>query len=83
MLGRPVNERIRHYVRRSNVNKKRGKTFYGLRNCGNENKEESVICEFCGDLKFNEIGALGDNQDPEDLFLNMKVSQNREFILEF
>ena len=40
------------------------------KNCGHENKEDLVACEFCGALRFDEIGDSGDSQDSEDLFFD-------------
>jgi hypothetical protein len=68
MLGRPTNRRIRQHVRRTNV--ERDIVLLPFKNCGHENKEESIACEFCGTLRFDEIGVSGDNQDSEDLFFD-------------
>lgn len=48
----------------------KGIVMWPCKNCGHENKEESVTCEFCGTLRFDEIGDSGDNQDSEDLFFD-------------
>ena len=69
MLGRPVNRGIRQHVRGPNVNsEKEAINLWSCKNCGRENKEDSVTCEFCGALRFDEVGDFGDNQDSEDLF---------------
>jgi uncharacterized membrane protein YvbJ len=44
--------------------------MWPCKNCGHENKEESVACKFCGTLRFDEIGYSGDNTDSEDLFFD-------------
>jgi len=44
--------------------------LWPCKNCGYENKEDSVACEFCGALRFNEVGDSGDNQDSEDVFFD-------------
>ena len=44
--------------------------MWNCKNCGHENKEESVTCEFCGALRFDEIGDSLDHQDSEDLFFD-------------
>jgi uncharacterized membrane protein YvbJ len=46
--------------------------LWPCKNCGHENKEDSVTCEFCGALRFDEIGDSGDNQDSEDHFFDDK-----------
>jgi len=62
---------IRQHVRRLNVNQGKGEIIlWNCKNCGHENKEESVTCEFCGALRFDEIGDSLDNQDSEDLFFD-------------
>ena len=35
--------------------------LWPCKNCGDENKEESLTCEFCDAPRFDEIGESGDN----------------------